>query len=855
MKTHMSVVGIFYLVLVLVLSLTFHPVQADSPVTQSDIIGPPGSVSFGESVTVLSNGNFVVTDPDFNSSRGAVYLYNPQGSLISLLTGSLMNNSVGSGGIVPLTNGNYLVLSPLWDSDQDAVGAVTWCSQETGCNGAVSATNSLIGSSRGDQIGSGGGTALLNGNYVVSSPNWNNGNVLHVGAVTWGNGATGTVGKVSAANSLVGNTLEDKVGSNYSAGVTPLTNGNYLVGTPTWDNGAAEDAGALTWGNGLGGTVGVVSASNSLVGSTKKDNVGDTFWDQIVELTNGNFVVSTTHWDLDATHPDAGAITWGSGTSGVAGQISADNSLVGTTDSEVIALANGNYVVSSPNWSPDETQTNFGAVTWGSGTSGVAGQISAANSLVGTQAGEYIGEEVIALTNGNYVINSPDWGPQAGAVTWGNGAVGIKGTISEANSLVGHSLVGVGGGGVIALTNGNYVVSSPAWYEEAGELTNIGAVTWGNGTTGIVGKVSAANSLVGIETSDAVGDGGLVPLTNGNYVVITTNLYNGSSIGTVTWVDGSHTAIDQISAANSLVGSTADDEVGSGLYGGGVTALSNGNYIVHSPYWDNGAITDAGAITWGNGTSGTIGVVSAENSLVGSTANDQIGKNLLNVGGITLLTNGNYVVSIPQWDNGAAEDAGAVTWGNGMGGTIGPVSAANSLVGSTASDLVGNGSNIAWGPRGVTALSDGDYVVTSSQWSGAGGVGAITRGDGSNGTSGVVSASNSLVNTSADEQTFNNSTLDVLADGNAAMHFPDWTDGIKHGAISLLRCGEALFVGPVSMDNSVFGIAESGINQMVSDYDSVRSQLIVGRPKDNTVTIFSCTGIATYQTNIPMILR
>ena len=561
MKTRMSGVGIFYLVLVLVLSVTFHPVQADSPVTQSDIIGPPDSVSFGESVTVLSNGNFVVTDPGFNSSRGAVYLYSPQGARISLLTGSQMNNSVGSGGIVPLANGNYLVLSPLWDSDQDAVGAVTWCSQETGCNGAVSATNSLIGSSRGDQIGSGGVTALLNGNYVVSSPNWNNGSVLHVGAVTWGNGATGTVG-----------------------------------------------------------------------------------------------------------------------------------------------------------------------------------------------------------------------------------------------------------------------------------------------------KVSAANSLVGIETYDAVGDGGVVPLTNGNYVVITTNFYNESSIGTVTWVDGSHTAIGQISAANSLVGSTADDEVGSGLYGGGVTALSNGNYVVRSPNWDNGAITDAGAITWGNGTSGTIGVVSAENSLVGSTVDDQIGGNWWN-GGITLLTNGNYVVSIPQWDNGEVVDAGAITWGNGMGGTIGPVSATNSLVGSSSGDLVGDGSNITWGPRGVTALSDGDYVVTSSQWSGAGGVGAITWGDGSIGTSGVVSSSNSLVNTSADDQTFNNSTLDVLEDGNAAMHFPNWTDGIKHGAISLLGCGEDLFVGPVSMDNSVFGIAESGVNQMVSDYDSVRSQLIVGRPKDNTVTLFNCTGIATYQTSLPLILR
>ncbi len=48
----------------------------------------------------------------------------------------------------------------------------------------------------------------------------------------------------------------------------------------------------------------------------------------------------------------------------------------------------------------------------------------------------------------------------------------------------------------------------------------------------------------------------------------------------------------------------------SALYG--VTALSNGNYVVRSPYWDNGAATDAGAVTWGSGTTGCTGAVSAQ---------------------------------------------------------------------------------------------------------------------------------------------------------------------------------------------------------------------------------------------------
>ncbi|HRF94234.1 MAG TPA: hypothetical protein PLZ51_03525, partial [Aggregatilineales bacterium] len=112
-----------------------------------------------------------------------------------------------------------------------------------------------------------------------------------------------------------------------------------------------------------------------------------------------------------------------------------------------------------------------------------------------------------------------------------------------------------------------------------------------------------------------------------------------------------------ITSANSLIGSTASDQVSRT----GVTALTNGNYVVISQFWDNGAATDAGAVTLGSGLGGTTGVVTTLNSLVGSTTNDQVGSL-----GVTALTNGNYVVSSLNWDNGAIADAGAVTWGNGQ---------------------------------------------------------------------------------------------------------------------------------------------------------------------------------------------
>ena len=161
--------------------------------------------------------------------------------------------------------------------------------------------------------------------------------------------------------------------------------------------------------------------------------------------------------------------------------------------------------------------------------------------------------------------------------------------------------------------------------------------------------------------------------------------HNGASAtntGAVTWGNGATGVKGAVSAANSLVGGTAGDSVGSRA----VTVLSNGNYLVASPDWHNGAAAKAGAVTWGNGAAGVSGVVSKNNSLVGSTAGDQVGYN-----GATVLSNGDYVVASPDWDNGASiVDVGAVTWGNGATGVSGVVSSANSLVGSSNSDRVGD---------------------------------------------------------------------------------------------------------------------------------------------------------------------
>ncbi|MCE7073145.1 T9SS type A sorting domain-containing protein [Dyadobacter sp. CY327] len=643
-----------------------------STAQRTQVAGPPGSGSFGSKITVLTNGNYVVTDPDWSDGAipnvGAVYFYNgATHKLISVLTGSKANDHVGIFGV----------------------------------------------------------TALTNGNFVINSPFWSNGSASNAGAVTWANGTTGISGKVSASNSLVGSQAGDLIGGEH---VYPLTNGNYVVRSTGWKNGSAAAAGAVTWGNGTTGITGVVSASNSLVGLKAGDKIGA---DNVVELKNGNYVVQSRHWDNGSVH-DAGAVTLASGTTGLTGAVTVSNSLVGSSANDqvgiqVLALANGNYVVRSETWD-NGPLGDAGAITWGNGVTGVTGEVNIANSLVGTEAYGYLGG-ITALTNGNYVVTSAYWdnGPvrDVGAVVWVDGTKGLTGIISASNSLVG-STTGDLVGGVVALSNGNYVVGSAAW--QVAPEVRVGAATWVNGATGLTGTVNTSNSLVGAKHGDAVGTF-ITALTNGNYVVSSFGWSNGaaSAAGAATWANGTTGMTGVVSASNSLVGSSQDDDLGY------VFALTNGNYVVVSPNWDNGSVKNAGAATWCSGTSALTGEVSASNSLVGSTEDDRVGFDT------RPLANGNYVVSSIYWKSVADNYIGAVTWGDGNTGITGPVSVSNSVVGSPAYNF--GTVIIGWGSK--------HYFATAFQWNNGDNynAGAFTPFTGLAASSGVAKLCNSILGT------------------------------------------------------------------------------------------------------------
>ncbi|MBS0616439.1 MAG: filamentous hemagglutinin N-terminal domain-containing protein [Verrucomicrobia bacterium] len=606
-------------------------------------------------------------------------------------------------------------------------------------------------------------------------------------------------------------------GSDFGKFVYVLPNGNVVILKPS-------NAGAAYLYNGA--TRALISG---ITGTVATDEIG--VFGAVV-LSNGNFVVSGTYWS-GGFPMGLGAATWGdqnTGFIGGGGAVSSANSLVGSTSGDLVSLwgiyplqVNGNYVVASADWTdPSGPTTAVGAATWCDGSIGRTGPVSTSNSLYGTLILDEISiGGVHALPNGNYVVVSTPWANgvpfnQNGAATWIDGATG-KDTlgngpgvaVSTSNSLYGSNTGDLtGDGGVLVLPNGHFVVSSPQW--NGGNVNGMGAVTWCDGAAGTtVGPISMSNSLYGTNVGDRVSFGGLVGLNspNDNKYVVRSELWN-SSIGASTWIDGS-TGLDTngmgpgvaVSSSNSLVGSVAGD----GVTSSGIYALQNGDYVVASNNWN----MNFGAATLSNGTTGsTTGTVTTLNSLTGTMAGDSVSRN-----GVVSLSNGNYVVLSPFWTGGMVSGLGAATLINGMTGKdilgMGPgttISSSNSLVGSTPGDLVGNSS--------ATALPSGNYVVRSTLWQNAGvSVGAATWGNGVTGIAGPLTSSNSLIGSNTGDQ-IGSLIIGVLSNGNYVVRSLFWNGGTLNGQ------GAATWGNGLTGISGVVGATNSVVGSAAQDYVS-----------------------------------
>ncbi|VXD00295.1 hypothetical protein PSEUDO9AZ_40202 [Pseudomonas sp. 9AZ] len=655
---------------------------------------------FGYFAEEVAGGNIAITasrtDIGGMANVGAAYLFDGEsGALLSALYGSVENDQVGSGGITVLSDGAYVVRSQVWNNASIAgAGAATYGAADTGVGGVVSAANSLVGSSAFDQVGM-GVTALSDGAYVVNSSFWDNGGIADVGAATYGVAGAGISGVISAANSLVGSSAGDRVGANFALG-----DGAYVVVSSSWDGASFADAGAVTYGAAGIALTGTINASNSLVGSRPNDRVGS---QGITVLSDGAYVVPSRYWNNSL-----GAVTYGTAGIGINGDVSSLNSLVGSSFGDqvgsggVTALVGGAYTVSSPLWN-NAGLADAGAVTYGAAGTALIGTISASNSLVGGAAFDQAGSGgVTALVDGSYVVRSPNWDNagvfDGGAATYGAAGTALVGTISASNSLVGTQASDQVGSLVFSLSDGAYVVSSYFW--DNGYIVNAGAATYGAAGAALTGAVTVDNSLVGASSGDQLG--GVFALSDGAYMVLCANCdYAGlADVGAVTYGSASFGVTGVVGISNSLVGSQANDRVGSG----GITALSGGAYVVVSPSWDSGSLVDAGAVTYGAAGTALTGTIDSSNSLVGSTAGDQLGL-YDGAPSILALGDGSYVVRSHLWDNSGVANVGAVTYGAAGIALAGTIDSSNSLLGSVAGDLLGD--------RGLVQLSDGRVLVRS----------------------------------------------------------------------------------------------------------------------------------------------
>ncbi|MCO6511999.1 MAG: VCBS repeat-containing protein [Aridibacter famidurans] len=752
------------------------------PQVTFDLPTPAGSQDFGSQVYVLPNGNIVVTDSSFDDpggaqNVGAVHLFNGRtGALISTMTGSSENDEIGGNDILILPNGNFVVGTYSFDDagTQD-VGSVTLCSGTTGCPSQITFLNSLVGGSTEDSIGS-NLNVLPNGNFVVLADSWDNGGEQDVGAVIFCSGITGCTGNVTQANALIGTTADDRVGRE----IFVLSDGDFVISSRFWDAKGGANAGAVTHCSGTAGCpLGAVSSANSLVGSSANDEIGRS---GITPLGNGNYVVASNLWNGAAT--DTGAATFCLGDGSCIGEVSAANSLVGTATSDQVGnagaflLANGHYVVGSRFWdTPDDLDA--GAVTWCDGNTGCTGPVTIDNSLYGTSFGDNVGF-VIPLANGNYVAMSLSWNSatasNAGAATFclGNGT--CTGPVTTANSMVGATASDVVGNSGMALSNGNYLLLSRNW--DNGAANEAGAVTLCSGTIGCIGVVGPGNSLVGTNANDVIGNEAY-ELANGNVVIVsefanTGGVAGGGAVTFCTGIAGG-CPVGAVSSSNSLIGSTANDRVG----GSGLLTLSNGSYVVLSRDWDNGGATNAGAATICNGVGGCSGTIGAANSLIGTSANDNVAED-------GVVSGSRYLIKSSRWDNGGVVDAGAIT-SCGPEGCFGPVSASNSIVGTTAGDDLGN--------RGLAHLPNGDFIIGSDNWSQP-----------------------------------QSSNLGTPGQNVGAVTYVDLTSGST---------------GPIPQNTSVIGTIPTGGNSMRFVYDPVFKQVVVGHSSADRVAVLrplACPG-------------
>jgi len=194
--------------------------------------------------------------------------------------------------------------------------------------------------------------------------------------VTWGNGTTGISGIISSTNSLVGSTAYDAVGN-----IIVLSNGNYVVSSGGWDNNGLVDAGQVR----------IVTPQNIYF----NNGIGQTI------TFNPSFITETLAAGTNVTLQASNDITLDAGTdiivpdsTGGAFTLQAGRNI--TLNSSILT-ANGNFtaIAGDPNAIAADRDAGTPTITLGSGATINAGT----------------GKVILAAIGGNFVNNSGSTAP------------------------------------------------------------------------------------------------------------------------------------------------------------------------------------------------------------------------------------------------------------------------------------------------------------------------------------------------------------------------------------------------------------------------------------------------------------
>ena len=504
-----------------------------------DRIGSEGFLNIGNSAYLRS--------PDWNGVGAWTWIADPGAGITG--TVSVSNSLQGSspGDLADyftesLNNNKYAVFFYNWDNGAATdAGAIGIFDRDVGLTGVIGAGNSLVGSHADDRAGT------FDPGYVYYPRN--------------------TFAK-------------------------PITDGSrYLLYSPDWNAGA----GAITWLDLNDSTTwkGTIASGNSLVGSAAGDRIGlyNTYYGdyQLRSVGNDRYFITSTMWN-----GNMGAVTWFDGTSAPTGVIGASNSLVGSTAGDLIGdqwlIVGSKYIFLSPEWDNAGT-VNAGAITITDAT-GLTGAVTVANSLVGSHNNDRLGNLYIPAFGSatGIVFRTTAWNSGAGALTWYDGLdAPLTGVLSAANSLVGSTAGDGLGNFYSSLGNNRYAFFTPNW--DNGAVVDAGAITIVDAQTPMVGTISSANSLVGEHASDFVGSGGALSLGGSQYLF--RSAWWNESRGAISWYDSATMPplTGPVTENNSMIGAVAGDRIGTS-----VTSLGGGRALVRSFNATVNGLADAGRL-------------------------------------------------------------------------------------------------------------------------------------------------------------------------------------------------------------------------------------------------------------------